>query len=114
MKLLCLLAIPGLLLSQPPAPAVQDLAKGRLEGHVINAVSNEPLRKTRLTLRMNAAALTVQRQQQPAVTPTYTVTTDTAGKFEFPNVEPGDYQLSIRRDGFANLVLGAKNTARKT
>ena len=36
------------------------------------------------------------------------------GKFEFPNVDPGDYQLTIRRDGFANLVLGAKNAARKT
>ena len=36
------------------------------------------------------------------------------GKFEFANVDPGDYQLTIRRDGFANLVLGTKNAARKT
>lgn len=92
----------------------QDPAKGRLEGQVLNAVTNEPLRKTRLTLRMNVAAMTTARQQQPAVTSTYTVTSDVTGKFEFPNVDPGDYQLTIRRDGFANLVLGAKNSARKT
>ena len=94
----------------PRHPPSKTPPKARLEGQVINSVSSEPLRKTRLTLRMNAAAPSAQRQQQPAVTPTYTVTTDAAGKFEFPNVEPGDYQLSIRRDGFANLVLGAKNT----
>ena len=77
-------------------------------------MTNEPLRKTRLTLRMNVAAMTTQRQQQPAATSTYTVTSDASGKFEFANVDPGDYQLTIRRDGFANLVLGAKNAARKT
>src|ERR1700674_3829210 len=93
MKSAILLAVPALLLAQPPQPVAQDPAKARLEGQVLNAVGNEPLRKTRLTLRMNVAAMTTQRQQQPAATPTYTVTTDVMGKFEFPNVDPGDYQL---------------------
>ena len=92
----------------------QDPAKARLEGQVLNSVTSEPLRKTRLTLRMNVAAMTTQRGQQPETTSTYTVTSDAAGKFEFANVDPGDYQLTIRRDGFANLVLGAKYTAHKT
>jgi hypothetical protein len=109
-----ILFLPALLLAQAPQPVAQDPAKARLEGQVLNSITNEPLRKTRLTLRMNVAAMTTQRQQQPAATSTYTVTTDTMGKFEFPNVDPGDYQLTIRRDGFANLVLGAKNAARKT
>jgi hypothetical protein len=104
------LALPLALLAQPVQPVPQDPAKARLEGQVLNAVTSEPLRKTRLILRMNAAATNTQ----PAVTSTYTVTSDAMGKFEFPNVDPGDYQLTIRRDGFANLVLGAKNSVRKT
>jgi hypothetical protein len=43
----------------------QDPAKGRLEGQVLNAVTNEPLRKTRLTLRMNAAAMTTGASSSP-------------------------------------------------
>ena len=109
-----ILFLPVVLLAQAPQPVAQDPAKARLEGQVLNSITNEPLRKTRLTLRMNVAAMTTQRQQQPGATPTYTVTSDAMGKFEFPNVDPGDYQLTIRRDGFANLVLGAKNAARKT
>jgi hypothetical protein len=113
MKAAIFSALSVALLAQAPQPVPQDPAKARLEGQVLNAVTNEPLRKTRLTLRMNVAAMTTPRLQ-PAATSTYTVTTDAMGKFEFPNVDPGDYQLTIRRDGFANLVLGAKNAARKT
>src|SRR5258708_4558815 len=114
MKSALILVLPSLLLAQAPQPVPQDPAKARLEGQVLNAVTNEPLRKTRLTLRMNVAAMTTQRQQQPAATSTYTVTTDSMRKFEFANVDPGDYQLTTRRDGFANLVLGAKNAAHKS
>ena len=109
-----ILFLPVVLLAQPTQPVVQDPAKARLEGQVLNSITNEPLRKTRLTLRMNVAAMTTPRQQQPGATPTYTVTSDATGKFEFPNVDPGDYQLTVRRDGFANLVLGAKNHTRKS
>jgi hypothetical protein len=65
--------LPALLLAQPPQPVVQDPAKARLESQVLSAVSNEPLRKTRLTLRMNVAALTAQRQQQPRGVPSCTM-----------------------------------------
>src|SRR5437764_700778 len=84
------------LLAQAPQPVAQDPAKARLEGQVLNAVGKEPLKKARLTLRMNVAAMQTQRQQQPAATSTYTVTSDAMGKFEFPNVEPGDYQMTVR------------------
>jgi hypothetical protein len=114
MKTALFLALPLAIVAQPPQPVPQDPAKARLEGQVLNSVTNEPLHKTRLTLRMNAAAMTAGRQQQPATTSTYTVTSDAMGKFEFANVDPGDYQLSIRRDGFAVLVLGARYAARKT
>ena len=62
---------------------------------MLNAVTNEPLRKVTLTLRMNVAALQTQRGQQPVAT-TYTVTSDAMGKFAFANVDPGDYQLHAR------------------
>src|SRR5450432_1262359 len=112
MRSALLFALPLVLLAQVPQPVPQDPVKARLEGQVLNGVTNEPLRKARLTLQVNVAALQTQRQQQPAATPTYTVTSDAMGKFEFPNVEPGDYQLTIGRDGFASLVLGFKNAAR--
>src|SRR5438445_5680759 len=113
MKPAILFTLPVILLAQAPQTVPQDPAKARLDGQVLNSVTSEPLRKTRLTLRMNVSAATSQRQQ-PAATSTYTITSDASGKFEFANVDPGDYQLTVRRDGFANLVLGTKNAARKT
>jgi hypothetical protein len=102
MKTAVLFVLPVVLLAQDAPPIAQDPAKARLEGQVLNSVTNEPVRKARLTLRMNVAATT-----------TYSATSDAMGKFEFANVDPGDYQLSIRHDGFADLVLGARNAARK-
>lgn len=114
MKSVILYALPVLLLAQPPQPVVQDPAKARLEGHVLSSITNEPLRKTKLTLRMNVAAAAAQRQQQATPPSTFTATTDATGAFVFANVEPGDYQLTVRRDGFAAQTLGARNAARKT
>jgi hypothetical protein len=45
-------------------------------------------------------------------TSTYTVTSDAEGKYAFPNVEPGDYELIVSHDGFADLHLGDRS-ARK-
>jgi hypothetical protein len=109
-KVACLFAFPLALLAQPQQPVVQgqiaqDPEKAALEGQVLNAATSEPLRKATLTLRMNVAALATQRGRQPEAT-TYTVTSDAAGKFAFVNVDPGDYRLTARRDGFADIVLG--------
>ncbi len=51
MKSAIILGLPLVLLAQAPRPVPQDPAKARLEGQVHNAVTNELLRKTRLTLR---------------------------------------------------------------
>jgi len=90
---------------QPSQPVPQDPDKARLEGHVYNSVGGEPLRKARLTLRMNVAAVQNTRQQQGPVT-SYSAVSDASGKFEFANVDPGDYQLTVVRDGFVDLHLG--------
>jgi Carboxypeptidase regulatory-like domain len=111
MKFVFSLALPFVLFAQQQS-VQQDPEKAALEGQVLNAVTNEPLRKTSLTLRMNVAALTTQRGQQPAAT-TYTVTSDATGKFVFANVDLGDYQLFVRHDGFAELTLGNTGNGRK-
>ena len=112
MKAAFLLALACPLLAQLPQGVSQDPEKAALEGQVLNAVTNEPLRKASLTLRMNVAAVTTQRGQQPAAT-TYTVTSDAMGKFAFVNVDLGDYQLTARHDGFANVTLGNTGNGRK-
>ena len=102
----------GLLLAQPQQPVAQDPDKARLEGHVFNSVSGEPLRKSRLTLSMNVAQQRDTRQPpQPAAM--YTVTSDAEGKFTFANLDPGDYRLVATHDGFADVRLGNNNGLRK-
>src|ERR1017187_4583929 len=94
MKTAGLFVLPVILLAQDAQPVAQDPAKARLEGQVLNSVTNEPVRKASLTLRART---------------TYTATSDATGKFIFDNVDPGDYGLMIRRDGFAYVLLGSKN-----
>jgi len=74
-----------------------DKSKASIEGQVINAISAEPVRKARVTLRQTGA-----RSQESQIT----VTTDAAGKFQFINLEPASYQITARRDGFANAQYG--------
>src|SRR5437667_5408421 len=109
--LLCLVVTLALWSQQQPVQ--QDPEKARLEGQVLNSVTGEPLRKTRLTLRMNVAAVKDRRTpQQPQAT--YIVPSDASGKFEFANVDPGDFQLSATHDGFASVHLGNLGNGRKT
>jgi len=112
MKLLLCLVVTLALRSQQQ-PVQQDPDKARLEGQVLNSATGEPLRKTRLTLRMNVAALKDQNAPKPPET-TYTITSDATGKFEFANIEPGDYQLAANHDGFAQLRLGNLGNGKKT
>jgi hypothetical protein len=110
---LVLLAASLLHAQQQGSTPAQDPEKARLEGRVFNSVTGEPLRKTRLTLRMNVAQRQGQgRQQQEQPVTTYTVTSDAEGKYAFANVEPGDYELIVVHDGFADLRLGDRS-ARK-
>lgn len=74
-----------------------DQSKASIEGQVVNAISAEPVRKARVTLRDTAS---------PSQEKQITVSTDAAGKFQFINLEPGKYQITARRDGFANAQYG--------
>src|SRR5215471_19270684 len=107
--------LPLLLAAQAPQqPVPQDPDKARVEGHVFNSVTGEALRKTKLTLRMNVAQERTTRQQSAEKPVTlYTVTTDSEGKYTFANVDPGDYQLTVTREGFADLKLGNTGGVKK-
>src|SRR5215471_6296532 len=109
MKPLALFVFPALLFCQP-ANQTPDKDKAAVEGHVLNSVTGEPLRKARLVLRLNRTpqAANIRRQQPQTAPPQPNVaTSDATGHFEFINVDPGEYQLATSHNGFENLTLGA-------
>ncbi len=66
-----------------------------LQGTVVRNDTGDPLSKARVELRGGSI--------EPA-----TVTTESDGKFLFPNLQIGTYQISVRRDGFAPAEAGQK------
>jgi hypothetical protein len=62
---------------------------GSIEGHVLNSLTGEPLRKATVI-----AILTSSPMRQLADD------TDAAGKFQFTGLPPGTYKLSASRAGF--------------
>jgi hypothetical protein len=91
--------------------------KATFDGVVLNAVTGEPLRKARLTLRVNVAGNPNTRSQGARQTPTIrpaVATTDAAGKFAFTGIEPGDYQVAVSRDGFMRSNFGLHTGSKKT
>ncbi len=62
------------------------LAQDTVEGTVLNALTNESLRKADVTL--------VRGKK------TYAAISSTDGKFRFEAIDPGEYQLRVQRQGF--------------
>lgn len=77
---------------------------GQIEGLVISANSNQPLRGATVRLRHP------ERTATP-IPPAYTVSTDDSGRFLFENVEPGPYLLSAERTGFLRRDYAARADA---
>ena len=86
--LILILAFITLAFAQRPTVSVQ--------GTVIRDGSGDPLSKARVELRGGNLS-------EPAMT-----TTETDGRFYFPNLPPGAYEISVRRDGFAPAEVGQK------
>jgi protocatechuate 3,4-dioxygenase beta subunit len=86
----------------PASPAVQpeDKAKRlcKVEGTVINRVTNVPVRKVTLSLKPTGP--------RPR---SYSAESDAEGKFLFENVEPGRYTFSAERQGFVRQNYGARS-----
>ena len=66
-----------------------------LQGVVVRDASGDPLSKARVELRGGPVEAT-------------TTTTGSDGRFYFPNLRPGAYEISVRRDGFAPAEVGQK------
>jgi hypothetical protein len=66
-----------------------------LQGVVVRDASGDPLSKARVELRGGPLEASE-------------VTTDSDGRFYFPNLPAGAYQISVRRDGFAPAEFGQK------
>ena len=73
-----------------------DRAAGtaRIRGRVVAADTGAPLRRAQV--RLSAAELRVNRS----------ATTDADGRYEFPDLPAGRYNLSVARSGFVSLSFG--------
>ena len=103
MRLAACVLIPALFLcgQQPPA------APCSVSGRVLNAANNEPVRRAGLTLR---------RTDNPAggseMQASYITVTDDHGRFAMKDIEPGKYNFSATRAGFADTEYGARRPGR--
>lgn len=104
MRILAIFAIfafTSLLGAQTAATGQPAQKRGRIEGRVYNAVTNEAVRKATVTLQPVGA----QQQQQPGVdfgASRVASISDAEGKFIFENLAPGNYRVSGEKTGFVS------------
>jgi len=75
----------------------KDLCK--VAGRLTNAITNEPVRKAKVSLHPGDPSKTV-----------YSLVSDAEGKFQFENIEPGRYTLEGEKPGFVDGWYGKANT----
>ena len=90
----------------PPELKPEDLCT--VEGQIFNASTAEPVRKA--TLRMMRADFVPSPTSGPP--PTYTTSTDAAGRFAMKDIDPGKYRLMVERTGFVGTQYGARGSLR--
>jgi len=71
--------------------------------------AERPCGKCGLTLKMNVAAQALHPCGAARRKTAQSVTSDETGRFVFPGVDPGDYQMTARRDGFVSAQFGVKD-----
>ncbi len=78
-----------------------------IEGRILNAATGEPVAKVSLFL--------MRIDSTPGSSDwlgSYAATSDSAGKFTIPNIDPGKYRLRASRNGFITLEYGARISQR--
>src|SRR5262245_19910623 len=81
--------------------AAQQTRTATVEGIVVAIGTGEPVRKASVSLSRGQSNV-------PFPVPAYTVTTGPDGKFVFPAVQSGEYQLVSTRDGFIRTEYGQR------
>ena len=71
-----------------------------VEGLVLKAGTEEPLKKAWLTLRLEGT------QSQ-----SFSATTDATGRFTLKDIEPGRYRLSVERNGYVRQEYGQRGSS---
>ena len=93
-----------------------------IRGVVVDAVTNAPLPEVRVTLqqqRTGVIEITTYGPRIEPADPRTLVITDTTGRFQFVDVEPGVYALSASRRGYEDegtdyFQVAAETTSRET
>jgi 5-hydroxyisourate hydrolase-like protein (transthyretin family) len=96
---LSLLLTAGLMLAQEAPPPAAAKSTGTVAGKVVNSTNGEPVRKVSVVL---------QRWNDGSGV-SYSVQTDGNGRFLIDDVEPGEYVVVIKRQGFLFRPPGAAN-----
>jgi hypothetical protein len=91
---LAILTATSLAAQTPPGQAPPD---SKIDGRLVNAVTNEPVRKAKVSLHPSDPSKTV-----------YTVESDAEGKFHLEKLDPGRYTLQGEKQGFVATWYGAK------
>jgi len=84
---------------KPPAEPGSQTAT--IEGRVLKAGTDEPLKKAWVTVYK------LQGEQRPGGT-----STDSSGRFTLKGIEPGRYQLWAQRNGYVHQAYGQRGSER--
>jgi hypothetical protein len=104
---MAVLALPILLILQTPA---QQVPKATIEGVVMRVGTNEPVARARISIMKLAGPGAAPIQYNPGAIPP--VMTDSQGRFIITDLEPGSYQLTAARNGFARQMYGERSPGR--
>jgi hypothetical protein len=99
----------------------QETSKGSIEGVVLRIGTTDPIPGARVTLNRTQAPLTaLPAGAVVAVSPTAgggpaspsatipAIVTDSKGKFEFKDLDPGSYRISVASNGYARTEYGQR------
>jgi protocatechuate 3,4-dioxygenase beta subunit len=86
----------------PLLPLLAQDTGALVEGAVTHALTGDPVRKCKVTLRGNSGVGDNSRSAM----------TDAEGRFRFENLEAGRYRLSAEKSGFVNQEFGARTFGR--